>query len=57
MQKLQTNIRLGFGRQIGFGLGEFAGQFFFSFWSSYLSVYYTDIVGICLLYTSDAADE
>ncbi len=46
MQKLQTNIRLGFGRQIGFGLGEFAGQFFFSFWSSYLSVYYTDIVGI-----------
>ena len=41
-----TNIKLGFGRQVGYGLGEFAGQFFYSFWSSYLSVYYTDVVGI-----------
>ena len=41
-----TNIKLSFGRQVGYGLGEFAGQFFYSFWSSYLSVYYTDVVGI-----------
>ena len=41
-----TNIKLSFGKQVGYGLGDFAGQFFYSFWSSYLSVYYTDIVGI-----------
>ena len=41
-----TNIKLSFGKQVGYGLGEFAGQFFYSFWSSYLSVYYTDVVGI-----------
>lgn len=44
--KTATNIKLGFGRQVGYGLGEFAGQFFYSYWSSYLSVYYTDVVGI-----------
>ena len=46
LQKTATDIKLSFGRQVGFGLGEFAGQFFYSFWTSYLSVYYTDIVGL-----------
>lgn len=41
-----TDVKLGFGKQFLFGLGEFAGQFFFSFWGSYLSVFYTDVVGI-----------
>ena len=41
-----TDVRLGFGRQLGYGLGEFAGQFFFGFWGSYLSIFYTDYVGI-----------
>ncbi|MCD8216918.1 MAG: glycoside-pentoside-hexuronide (GPH):cation symporter [Clostridiales bacterium] len=47
-----TNIKLGFGKQIGYGFGEFAGQFFYSFWSSYLSVYYTDVVGIAPIVVS-----
>ena len=41
-----TDIHLSFGRQLGFGLGEFAGQFFFSFWGAYLSIFYTDQVGL-----------
>jgi len=41
-----TDVKLGFGRQLGYGLGEFAGQFFFGFWGSYLSIFYTDYVGI-----------
>ena len=41
-----TDVKLGFGRQLGYGLGEFAGQFFFGFWGSYLSIFYTDQVGL-----------
>ena len=42
----RSDVKLNFGQQLGFGLGEFAGQFFFGFWGSYLSVFYTDIVGL-----------
>lgn len=41
-----TDVKLSFGRQLGYGLGEFAAQFFFGFWGSYLSIFYTDQVGI-----------
>ena len=41
-----ADVRLGFGRQFGYGLGEFAGQFFYGFWGGYLSVFYTDQVGL-----------
>ena len=41
-----SDVKLGFGRQLGYGVGEFAGQFFFGFWGSYLSIFYTDQVGL-----------
>ncbi len=42
----KTDVKLSFGRQLGYGIGEMAGQFFFGFWGSYLSVFYTDQVGL-----------
>ncbi|MCD8151314.1 MAG: glycoside-pentoside-hexuronide (GPH):cation symporter [Clostridiales bacterium] len=44
--RISTDIKLGFGKQLGFSMGEMGGQFFFAFWGSYLSVFYTDIVGL-----------
>ena len=46
MNEKSTAVKLGFGRQLGFALGESAGQFFFGFWGSFLSLYYTDVVGL-----------
>ena len=42
----KTDVKLSFGRQLGYGIGEMAGQFFFGFWGSYLSAFYTDQVGL-----------
>lgn len=44
--RIATDIRLGFGKQLGFSMGEMAGQFIFGFWGSYLAVFYTDVVGL-----------
>lgn len=46
MNENRTDVKLGFGKQLGFALGETAGQFFFGFWGSFLSIFYTDVVGI-----------
>ncbi len=45
-QKLKTSTK------IIYGLGDFANQFSWSFVSSYLTVYYTDIVGIAPMVVS-----
>ena len=54
--------------KIGYGLGDTASSMLWKLFSVYLMFFYTDICGIdawvvgvlflvCLLYTSDAADE
>lgn len=52
MERQSTNIKIGFGRQLGFALGESAGQFFFGFWGSFLSIFYTDVVGLAPMVVS-----
>ncbi len=46
MNEKRTDVKLGFGKQLGFALGETAGQFFFGYWGTFLSIFYTDVVGI-----------
>ncbi len=46
MNEKRTDVKLGFGKQLGFALGETAGQFFFGYWSVFLSIFYTDVVGL-----------
>ena len=46
MGEKNTAIKLGFGKQLGYALGEMAAQFFFGFWGTFLSIYYTDVVGL-----------
>ena len=42
---------------VGYGSGDFGFNLYFAGLNLYLLYYYTDVLNICLLYTSDAADE
>lgn len=46
MGEKNTALKLGIGKQLGYAWGEMAGQCFFGFWGTFLSVYYTDVVGL-----------
>lgn len=45
-QVISEKQNLGLGTKVSYGLGDFASQLFWSFSGSYLTIFYTDIVGI-----------
>lgn len=51
-EQISTPHALKKGQIIGYGLGDLAGQFVWTFLGSYLTVYYTDIVGLAPLAVS-----
>ena len=51
-EQLQTVKPLSKLQLIGYGIGDLAGQFIWTFLGSYLTVYYTDIVGLAPLAVS-----
>jgi len=44
MNEKRTDVKLGFGKQLGVALGETAGQFFFGYWSVFLSIFYSHLM-------------
>ncbi|KAB7672108.1 MFS transporter [Bacillus sp. B1-b2] len=43
---VEKKEKLSTGTKVSYGLGDFASQLFWSFSGSYLTIYYTDVVGI-----------